>query len=165
MTSILTSLYTFFPHSDDEGNTPPFSRVHVPINRRMMEDAHNGGWTKWKQDGIDTRTINDGNLAILNQIRDKGLWNERVPVYEYGIGALNGTRFMQYPDISGAMVDFFIAVDAGVFVGSPVSTWSFDVVQARVYAGNYENYMYFPDGIRRVTEVNATMAPGSFTYC
>jgi hypothetical protein len=132
----------------------------------MMEEAHNGGGgRKWNKTKSGRQKLNSQNLEILNQIRDAGMWNGTVKVNEYGVGALKGTRFMQYPHISGAMIDFFIAVDAAVFVGSPASTWSYDVVQARVYAGNFENYMYFPDGIRRVTDDNATMAPNTFAFC
>jgi hypothetical protein len=129
-----------------------------------MEEAQTND--NWDRDWINMSEINGPNLLVLNQMRADGMWNGTVPVVEYGGGALNGTRFMDYPHISGAILDYFIAVDADMFVGSPLSSWSFDVIEARVYAGKLENYMYFPNGvIRRVTEDNATMAPDTFQWC
>lgn len=110
--------------------------------------------------------INEPNLVVLNELRESGMWNGTVPVDETVMEILKGTRFMEYPSVSRAVLDFFIAVGSDIFVGSPVSTWSLDVIEARVYAGVYENYMYFPNGvIRRVTPDNATMAPNAYEWC
>jgi hypothetical protein len=47
---------------------------------------------------------------------------------EAGMKSTEGTRFEQYPGISGATMDYFLALDAAIFVGTTVSSISVEFV-------------------------------------
>jgi len=74
------------------------------------------------------------NLAALNNAIDHGLWGGRVIVFEAGAeGAANSTIFKNYPGISGAIIDFYLATEATVFIGTAVSSFSNDVWTTLLY--------------------------------
>ena len=69
------------------------------------------------------------NLAALERIdRDGGLWGGRVPVFGMGTAALMGdARFEGMRETAGAAINFFLALRAATFVGTPISTYSVDI--------------------------------------
>lgn len=101
----------------------------LPLNRRLMEDtARNpkGAEPLLKDDQAE---ILAENLAALERIdRDGGLWGGRVPVFGMGTAALMGdARFEGMRETAGAAINFFLALRAATFVGTPISTYSVDI--------------------------------------
>jgi hypothetical protein len=101
------------------------------------------------------------NLKILNHAVKHGLWNGTVQVFEFGANALHGTRFAERPSISGALLDFYKASNANVFVGAKILSFSHDLAATRFYAGNVRNYRYTPAGVVEWT-TNETKHPPEF---
>jgi len=137
---------------------PPVRYVFMPINRQNLEkegqvNEKNPNATNW---------IAVENLQELNRIRDEGLWNGRAKVFELGINSLEGTRFAARAATSGAMLDFYVAEQARIFVGTEVSSWSMDLLGERFYKGNIESYKILPDGIHRWTN-ETTEHPEAFS--
>ena len=130
LSTIFSQLQAHFP-------TPPADELWIAINRKLLE-----------QDSQKDPLVTD-NLNTLNNVH--ALWNGRVPVREAGIGSLQNTTFAQRPGLFGSLVDYFWAVDAKVFVGTEVSSFSMDIVSTRFYRNNKANYLYYPDGIQRAT--------------
>ena len=61
--------------------------------------------------------------------------------------------------IGGAILDFDTAVNAKIFVGTEISSFSADLVGTRFYQGRLDNYYYLPDGLHRVTNESSTGPP------
>jgi hypothetical protein len=142
--AIFDSMKTQFPE-------PPASKLFIAINRPMLEKEGSNS------DGKNQVAVE--NLAVLNRASVEGLWDGRVKVFEAGMPSIKNTRFEAYPGISGAAVDYFLAVGAKIFVGTAVSTFSTDLIAARFYRGNKSNYHYSPMGLRLVTTQNSTVPP------
>jgi hypothetical protein len=142
--AIFDSMQTQFPE-------PPASKLFIAINRPMLEKEGSN------PDGKNQVAVE--NLAVLNRASVEGLWNGTVKVFEAGMPSIKNTRFEAYPGISGAAVDYFLAVGASLFVGTEVSTFSTDLIAARFYRGNKSNYHYSPTGLQLVTTQNSTVPP------
>jgi hypothetical protein len=142
--AIFDSMQTQFPEL-------PASKLFIAINRPMLEKEGSN------LDGENQVAVE--NLAVLNRVSLEGLWDGRVKVFEAGIPSVKNTRFAAYPGISGAAVDYFLAVGAKLFVGTAVSTFSTDLIAARFYRGNKLNYHYLPTGLQSATTHNSTVPP------
>jgi hypothetical protein len=148
LSDIIQSLESHFPR-------PAFDRVFVAINRPMLEDEVATNLNN---------TIAVDNLCELNRIRDHGLWNGTVGVFEAGASYMRTMNASEdelgrYAGISGAVMDYFLAVEASTFVGAEVSSFTLDLIQTRFFRSNRRNYFYRPDGLHRATSSNATQPP------
>jgi hypothetical protein len=151
----VTNLTDIFDMLEQTFPAPPAPMLFLPINRPMLEkDAvvrHKIDKTNWL--AID-------NLQTLNRAKTHGLWNGTVRVFELGSTVLNGTKYEKTPSTIGAMMNFFLAIESKVFVGTRTSSWSNDVTASRFYRGNLSNYEYLPDGIELWTKSSMTNPPG-----
>jgi hypothetical protein len=142
MSDIVRGLEARFPE-------PDFRRVFVATNRPMLEHEAATNPTN--------NPVAVDNLRELNRLRDQGLWNGTVKVFEAGasyLRAINASEdeIGRYVGIGGAAMDYFLALEATVFVGTPVSSFSADVIQSRFFRANLQNYHYRPDGVHLATE-------------
>ena len=165
LTDIIDMLYQQFP-------IPPAPILFLPINRPTLEA---GAKVKKPKAKKKTNWLAVHNLEVLNQIRIHGLWNGTVRVMELGSNALNGTKYEKTPSTIGAMMNFYFALNSKVFVGTPVSSWSVDVMASRFYRGQqlllpknsssddsnllYQNYQYVPEGVHLWTTPEMKDAP------
>lgn len=135
LTNIIKSLEKRFPD-------PPTSQILFILNREILEN-----------EVFDTNVHNDMaeyNLKVLNDAREHGLWNGKVKVLEAGIGLAKDSQhpiYSKYYSLTGSIIDFFLAVDAKIFVGTEVSSFSVDVEITRFYRGKKANYHYTPNGL------------------
>lgn len=150
----LTDIFDFIQTKWKE---PPVSTIFMPINRQYME----------KEGQIPNNTSSEKinwiaveNLKALNWARDEGLWNGRAKVIEFGANALEGTRYAKTPSTPGAMLNFFIGVDAKIFIGTEVSSFSHDLLATRFFRNYGENYKYLPDGLHDWTPPGIVDPPG-----
>jgi hypothetical protein len=131
---------------------PPADKLFIAINRPILEEE--GG------DPKGPNQIAVENLAVLNSAAKDGLWGGKVKIFEAGMpSVMKHANLSTYPGISGSIVDYFLAIEAVLFVGTPVSTFSTDIVAARFYRGNMENYHYLPTGVELATPQNSTFPP------
>jgi hypothetical protein len=145
LSDIVTHLEATFPN-------PDVGRVFVATNRPMLEhDAESN----------PDNTVAAANLKELNRIRDNGMWNGTVKVFEAGSNLMRQTNddFQTYSGISGAVIDYFLALQASVFVGTEVSTFSADLIQSRFFRDNRRNYHYRPEGIALATRETDRQPP------
>jgi hypothetical protein len=113
-----------------------------------------------EKDPDKQNTVGLENLAVLNRARKKGLWADgRVKVFEGGWPSLKKTRFKKFPSISGSIVDYFLALDSDVFIGTQVSSFSTDIIATRFLRGNLHNHWYLPKGLEEATNENTTAPP------
>ena len=150
LTRIFTWLEEMFPYP------PPAKHIFMPINRQYMEKE---GYINEK-DPNSTLWIAVENLIALNSASQYGLWNQTVKVFEFGANALKGTKYEIRPSTTGALINFYIAINSKVFIGTPVSSYSHDLLTTRFYRGIRENYKYVPEGIIHWTPQNMTSPPG-----
>lgn len=165
--------------------TPPFGigAVFLPINRQYLERegtvmeggnatavvAATSGNT---EDGTTTATATAGgttnwvavdNLHELDRLSRDGMWNGTVPVVEFGANALKGTVYDERPSTAGAILNYFLGIDAAVFVGTEVSSFSHDLLAARFYRGRRSvgaNYRYLPSGLEEWVTPETVDPPG-----
>jgi hypothetical protein len=138
---------------------PPAPRVFLPLNRQYLEIEGMPGATVGKNNRTNHLAVE--NLIALNRAVTQGLWDGTVQVFEFGSNALRGTRYERNaPSTAGALLNFFIAINATVFIGTEVSSWSHDLLATRFYRGNRRNYKYLPDGIHLWTPPEMEHAPG-----
>ena len=129
LTDIFEALEKHFP-------TPPAPHLFMPINRQYLEkegypDTEHPDKTNW---------IAVNNLKALNDAASYGLWNGTVKVFEFGANVLKNTKYKDRPSTAGALLNFHIATGGEVFIGTEISTYSFDILSTRFYSGNRKNY-------------------------
>ena len=151
LTDIFDLLERQFPEA-------PAPALFLPINKKLME---NEGYPN-KDNPDKTNWIAVANLEALNHALEHGLWNGRVKVFQFGSPSLEGTKYEDKALIAGAMLDYFLAINAKVFVGTPVSSFSVALTTARVYRGQLENYEYLPDGLHLWTPPGTIRGPAFF---
>jgi GDP-fucose protein O-fucosyltransferase len=150
---ILQMLQTAFPHP------PADTKLFIAINRPLLAAVAR------EKDPAKQNTVGLENLAVLNRARDHGLqWGNHghrvVQVFEGGWSSLKKTPvFKKFPSISGSIVDYFLALDADVFIGTQVSSFSADIVATRFLRGNLRNHWYLPNGLIEATNANTTAPP------
>jgi len=127
----------------------PVDVVFLPINRQYIEREGTIPENYKNESSADGHgTINwiaADNLRVLNRLTNHnktgkdiitgGMWNGTVPVIEFGSEALQGTVYDQRPSTSGSILNYFLSLDADIFVGTEVSSFSHDVLSARFYRG------------------------------
>mmetsp|Transcript_34331 Transcript_34331/g.75166 ORF Transcript_34331/g.75166 Transcript_34331/m.75166 type:complete len:443 (+) Transcript_34331:270-1598(+) len=129
---------------------PPVSKVLIMLGRHLLEQED------------ESNEIAKENLQLLNDAIDNGLWDGRVQVFEAGSDILEKSKYHEFaPSIGGSIVNYFFAVQADLFVGTEVSSFSTDVVTTRFVRGNVKNYKYLPEGIVQTTS-ETTAAPPPF---
>ena len=171
---------------------PPVGAVFLPINRQYLEKEGTLP-PNFKNDTESNEEINwiaVENLQVLNRVTNHngdedgksvgGLWNGRVPVVEFGSEALRGTVYEHRPSLSGAILDYFLALDADIFIGTEVSSFSSDILGSRFYRGlsdsdtdahaqpidgyrknlREQNYKYLPGGLEKWISDEMTVPPG-----
>mmetsp|Transcript_18914 Transcript_18914/g.21496 ORF Transcript_18914/g.21496 Transcript_18914/m.21496 type:complete len:480 (-) Transcript_18914:92-1531(-) len=125
---------------------PPVSTVLIVLNREILE-----------QEADDTEIDNElatHNLKVLNELVSKGLWGGRVKVVEAGsaLAKHSGHKlYSKYNSLVGSIINFFLAVEANIFIGTRVSSWSGTVINYRFYKEEKMNYFYQPKGLDWVT--------------
>ena len=135
---------------------PPATKVFIPINRQYMEKE---GYPN-KKDPNATNWLAVENLKALNYAVQHGLWGGRVRVFEFGAAALKGTNYQYRPSTTGALLNFYLALNAKIFIGTEISSYSSDLVNTRFYTDNRQNYKYLPSGIERWTTDEMREPPG-----
>ena len=160
---IVQHLYTTFP----QGPPPGIDRVLLVLNRPLLERHVQTLRMRGSASSSDsTAAVALDNLELLNTIRDTGLWNGTVPVHEAGQSALtvHSWHARHAAILSASIVDYFLGVDAAMFIGTPVSSFSMQLVATRHARWNnrqhndgpepprddYSNYLYLPDGLWKV---------------
>lgn len=154
----LTDIFDFLERQWPE---PPVQALFIQINRKTLEregqDPASNGAPK-KKGNINWIAVN--NLKALNNARDHGLWGGRTKVFEFGVNALANTTYADRPSVAGAMLDFYLAVSASIFVGTEVSSFSNNLVATRFFKGYHENFKYLPDGLEAWTPPGTIDPPG-----
>jgi len=150
-----TNLTKIFEYLQEAFPDPPAPYLLIPINRDLLEERGQMN----RIDPSKTDWLAYENLAALNRAISEGLWNGTVTAFEFGSNSLNGTKFARYPATTGAWVNFYLAVEAELFVGSEVSTWAYGVMKTRYFRGNPKNYKYTPSGIEQWTTENMETLP------
>uniref|UniRef100_A0A7S3QEQ1 O-fucosyltransferase family protein n=1 Tax=Chaetoceros debilis TaxID=122233 RepID=A0A7S3QEQ1_9STRA len=165
MTDIVEMVHAYYPE-------PPASTVLLVFNRFMMEQEANGT----KIDDMHKITVH--NLNVINHMVENGLWGGQVRVIEVGskvvelhnmnastsdtsaqnesTASSRGGYYGHFSTIVGGIMNFFLALDAKIFIGTEVSTYSTLNINSRFYRGERQNYFYRPGGLHWVTPVNGT---------
>ena len=140
---------------------PPASFLLLLINRENMETEGDPNNPKMQSFHNETNYIAVENLERLNRAVDEGLWGGQVQVFEFGSYMLKGTRYSRRASITGGLINYYIALESKVFIGTEISTYSTDLMTQRFYQSKKMNYKYLPSGIERWTD-NSTRIPETF---
>jgi hypothetical protein len=155
MTEILNMIYEKYPE-------PPVTTVLIVLSRALMESEAK---RKLKGPSDHIYLMNDHNLNTLHHILQHGMWNGRVRVVEAGSQMVHdaGSEFYRYySNIAGSIVNFFLAIQSDVLVGTEISTFSTLAMNSRIYRGNGENYFYRPQGLFWMSPPNHVKKPHRF---
>lgn len=134
---------------------PPISKIFMPINRQELEKEG-----VVLEDRSKTNWIAVGNLKALNDAVTKGLWGGRVKVFEFGANALKGTAYEEKPSTSGAALNYFLSLEADIFIGTEISTYSHDILATRFFRNRIMNFKYLPSGLEDWTPPGTKQPPG-----
>ena len=135
-TDILNSLYAQFPE-------PPVRSVLVILNRAGLEEE--------VTDPNSENQLAVHNLRVLNDIAQHGLWGGKAKVIEAGTGLLENTEFHKNRLLVGGIINYYLALEAKVFVGTEISSYSSDVAFERFFRGQKQNFFYVPGEMKWVT--------------
>ena len=159
----VVNLTHIFEFMESKWPEPPASRIFMPINRQALEKEGHPEVVKqiWRDGKAEkTNWMAVDNLAALNKAADQGLWNGKAKVFEFGANALANTKFSDRPSTTGAMLNFFIGVNAKIFIGTEVSSYSHDLLATRFYRGMMGNHKYLPEGLVDWTPPGTNDSPG-----
>lgn len=123
---------------------PPAQRLFIALNRKILEDEVQN--PPPMNDNV-TNALTVANLNTLNDAVRYGLWGGRVKVFELGVNAIKGTSFHKYPIIMASLLDYTVAVDSKIFIGTEISSWSVDVAKTRHFLQKGDNYRYRPNSL------------------
>jgi len=163
MTDIIEMIYRQYPE-------PPVSWVLMIFSRELVEaivvdDQKTPVMVANKElnESFHDKSIQEltaYNLQVINDCLQKGLWNGTVRVQEAGSKYVakvsNDPWYRHYSNIVGGILNFFLAIQSDIFIGTEVSSYSTLVSNSRYYRGKLNNYFYRPNGIFLVTPPNAT---------
>lgn len=147
LTDIIDMLYTKYPE-------PPVSTVLIILNRAILE--------KEVASSTNDNDIASNNLQTLNEIISKGLWDGRVKVVEAGSELAKRSKYpmySKYSSIVGSIINFFLSLEADIFVGTIVSSYSTSVISYRFFREKKQNYFYMPNGLDWVTSPKVKEPP------
>lgn len=150
----VTSFRDIVRMMEDEFKDPPVSTLIVMLNRELLEkEVHVLG---------SNNTLAEENLHALNDVLTHGLWGGRVKVIEAGtklaIESSHGI-YSKFSTITGGIINYFISLEAHIFIGTEVSSYSSLVVKSRFFRDERNNYFYVPQGLKRVTPQHADEPP------
>jgi len=148
MTEIIDMIYEKFPE-------PPVNTVLIVFARAIMEDYANEKATKKNEFMI----LNDYNLKIINDMVENGMWGGKVKVVEAGsrmVETVGSDFYKYYSNLVGSIVNFFLAVQSDILVGTEISTFSTLAMNSRFYREQRENYFYRPMGLHWMSPPSAT---------
>lgn len=134
-TDILTSIQDHF-------SEPPANNLILALDRGLLE--------KGVDDPKNTNELQKYNLKVLNEVVTNGLWGGRVKVLEAGRTFMEKSGhpyYGRFPSLMGSIVDFFLAQNSKVFIGTEVSSWSNAVTRFRFYNNKKQNYVYRPGNV------------------
>jgi hypothetical protein len=151
ITEILDMIYTKYPE-------PPVKKVLLVFNRAILEERFDHPSLS-----EDLRVLSKHNLAVINDIAKNGMWNGTVSVLEGGAGMVKDVSenalYQYFSSIVGSILNFYIAINAKIFIGTEISSYSTLAVASRFYRKNRENYFYHPKGLIWMTHPNVTAPP------
>lgn len=131
---------------------PPFTTLIIILNREILEKE------VAKTDNKNMVAVE--NLKVLNDYVRNGAWGGKVNVVEAGSKlAEKHDTYSKYSTITGGIINFFISLQANIFVGTEVSSYSAAVAKSRFFRERRDSFFYTPKGINLATEVNSTDAP------
>jgi|AntRauTorckE5430_2_1112549.scaffolds.fasta_scaffold16711_2 hypothetical protein len=162
MTDIVGFLYTQYPE-------PPVLSVVLIFNRDIIEalaSDEDAAYISNKElresfENDSVRQLTIYNLQVINDIIENGLWDGRVQVLEAGSRLVEQVNkdpwYRHYSNLVGGILNFFLAIQSDVFVGTEVSSYSSLVASSRFYRGLGESYFYRPRsyGLNLATAPNA----------
>jgi len=125
---------------------PPVSTVLIALDRSLLEEE--------VSDPSKTNELALHNLHVLNEIMSKGMWGGRVKVLEAGsqLAKHSGSKFLtKVSTLVGSIINFFLFLEADIFIGTKVSSWSHYVMMYRFFREKKMNYFYQPKGLDWVT--------------
>ena len=147
MTQIIDMIYEKFPE-------PPVNTVLIVFARTIMEEYGNKDTKK-----NEFHKLNDHNLKIINDMVENGMWGGKVKVVEAGskmVETIGSDFYKYYSNLVGSIVNFFLAIQSDILVGTEVSTFSTLAMNSRFYRDQRENYFYRPMGLHWMSPPNAT---------
>jgi hypothetical protein len=133
---------------------PPVSTLIIILNRELLEKEVNNPKSN--------NTLAEENLQVLNYVMTHGLWGGRVKVVEAGSKLAIESRheiYSKYSTLTGGIINFFISLQANIFVGTEISSYSSALVKSRFFRNKKDNYFYVPQGLKRATPLDATDPP------
>ena len=142
VTQIMEQIYQQFPEK-------PVNAVLIVFSRALMEKEAQR--TKVKD---EIHTLNAYNLQVINELIEKGMWNGSVKVVEAGSDIVENSSngfYKRYSNIAGSIVNFFLAIQSKIFIGTQISTYSTLVMNSRLFRENLQNYFYVPEGMKWMT--------------
>lgn len=146
---ILDLIYEKYPE-------PPIDTVLIMFSRKVMETFDKKSVDPKKEWGLyNNQLLNRKNLDMLDDLLEKGMYNGRVRVMEAGSELVQQTHhpyYSTYSAISGAIVNFFLAVESKIFIGAEISSWSSFVANTRFFRGSLDrSFFYRPTGLVQST--------------
>lgn len=127
----------------------------VILNRELLENEVSDGGIK--------NPLAVYNLDVLNELLMNGLWKGKVKVIEAGSKLAKDQHmydiYSGYSTIVGGIINFFLSLDASVFIGTEVSSYSSMVITSRFFRNKYDNYFYSPKNLSLVTPHDAGGPP------
>jgi len=154
MTDIINMIYEKYPE-------PPVSTVLLVFNRALVESAANGtSMRNTAEMNAEVYDLTVHNLHAINEIVKSGMWNGKVKIVEAGSKMVEEVTvnpiYKHYSNIVGGIVNFFLAVQSDIFIGTEVSSYSTLAANSRFFREAHDNYFYRPEGLHWVTPLNAT---------
>ena len=120
ITNIINSIYNTFPN-------PPSSTLILLLNKELLEKEARKS---------NDNTLANYNLHVVNDLLQHGMWSGQTKVIEAGSQLAiesNHDIYSKYSTLVGGIINFFLSLDASIFIGTEVSSYSTSVVNSRYF--------------------------------
>lgn len=162
LTDIIEAIYNEYP-------TPPTTKMIILLNKQLLQDE--------VKEVNSNNTMAAYNLKVLDDVLQNGLYRGQTEVIEAGSKLAiesNHEIYSKYSTIVGGIINFFLSIDAEIFIGTEVSSYSTSIVNSRYYRYNdgllndnvdymnkatatkkrKMNYFYHPEGLDTIDELH-----------
>jgi len=150
MDNITDMIYRQYPE-------PPVETVLLVFARALLEKMEDRAQEKRARRNHHDK-VNKHNLDLINNLLENGMWGGKVKVIEAGSELVENEGdpfYKRFSNIAGGIVNFFLAVQSKILIGTEVSTFSTLSMNTRFFRDERENYFYRPDGLHWVTPPNS----------
>ncbi len=136
---------------------PPVKSILLPVALDIMEKMEQNTFNKSTNILSKIELLNRQNLAEIRKLQAYGMYDGKVKVFLAGsriVEEISEPYYSKFKVFTGSVLNYYIAIESKIFVGTETSSWSSSISNARLFRGHLENYFFDTNGLHHITPYN-----------